>query len=56
MKVSFNEYKTIFTRTKNVYPETKGLDIELRFKKDIFFTMRGSVSVGVSRENYESFT
>ena len=44
MKVDFDEYKKIFDKAKNVYQETRDLPIELRFKKSIFFTMRGTVS------------
>ena len=44
MKLDFNEYKTIFNKTKTVYQETRDLPIELKFKKDIFFTMRGGVN------------
>ncbi len=43
MKLDFTEYKKIFNTAKNVYQETKNLDIELKFKKDLFFTMRGAV-------------
>lgn len=43
MKINFNEYQKIFNKTKNVYLDARGLDVELKFKKDIFFTMRGAV-------------
>jgi hypothetical protein len=43
MKINFNEYQKIFNKTKNVYLEAKGLDVELKFRKDIFFTMRGAI-------------
>lgn len=43
MKLDFSEYKKIFNRVKNVYQDARNLDIELKFKKDIFFTMRGAV-------------
>lgn len=43
MEINFEEYRKIFNKTKEVYPETRDLEIELKFKRDIFFTMRGAV-------------
>lgn len=43
MELDFNKYQQIFNKTKSVYKETSDLDIELKFKKDIFFTMRGAI-------------
>jgi hypothetical protein len=46
MKLDFYMYQEIFNKTKNVYQETRNLNIKLKFKKDIFFTMRGAVKYG----------
>lgn len=43
MDLKIDTYQEIFNKTKNIYLETRDLDIELRFKKDIFFTMSGAV-------------
>lgn len=43
MKLDFHEYQEIFNKTKSVYQDTRDLSVELKFKKDIFFTMRGAV-------------
>ncbi len=46
MKLDLDEYQRIFNKTKNAYPETRDLDIRLKFKKNMFFTMRSAVNPG----------
>lgn len=41
--IYLKEYQKIFNKTKKIYPETRNLEIELKLKRDIFFTMRGAV-------------